>query len=1287
MSGPAQDLLLENLSREELEKLASVLADVIIVDAHVVQVEYTVVSIEYLEQIDLDQMITSVGGITDPLGQLKDWLTDMFNTIAEWIVSSVSSLIDNLWNSLIKPALDTISDLTSKIWDFIRESFESLSDTLSSIASTIQSVVIDPIMDALNWIGENIPRLADTLSSILSKATEFLRDLQQRISDIVSSVSDSLAALVDNMANSLINAVAETASRIGEVLSRITESVATITDTMIKSIKQAIDEIMEAVKNLPQYATTAVENIEAWIWENMPDWVKTFLEEAPKALNQVATTIQGFVNAVMNIPTWIKDIANLVSSGLQASWDQLVKFGEWLWGGLQSFATTIFDSVTAAAETLYDMITKAASKVNEIVQELLGDIFTKPFKILAEKADQIIGKLFGGGGELDVVFTLYTEIILQALPALIFVSVLKSIAKILPTTEISLEPLGLGGKLRVPIGDVVATVPATALDLYLSMIAGTAVGLSMNIMTPYQYMIRPRALEALSPHFEKSYGVEAFFEIPTLTEVREMLRRAMVKVKDFEKLIKGEVPEGYKQIYDTITKIFRLYGYPKWFLDYYFDLGKQFSMIMTDRFGTKRVIPFSPLFTVPTHAEVVRMLQRDVFMSPMEWARFVKIYGWSDDLAKLYYLYSFSYPGFEKLWEFMTRGISGMLWYEPPELAKKIFEKDAEWLGAGVPVPPRKLNFDYKALFTATNFYLKWIQKSNFSWFKKGAKLKYGDMEITIDFDWTADSWLLWDVAADIPGKIDARWMAKWALFDHLTSKANIEVPKAGATVRPLPETPFIDLVKKIVEPNLKTEIKMDLRPFCRLLIAHGLHPAWTPITAVAEAINALADERTLLRTGFINLFKEGFWTYEKIDELLAGFFIASFAVEYFDVEKQKWISGAINVPVRFLPAERKLLELRALMDRALDILRDYVKEINRAYAENVIEEVNEYMKGLNNAVSSINTWFKEQIKAITGKELELVVDKKYWSAYVHVIELYRSIYEIHRIRYWVGRTIGWIIYRLAYGYVKIEDYRHLVDTIKKYAKLLPNEEKLLYELGSMVIGIASREYIPTPSQLASIAEIIPAARRYIGKVFEERQVPREWWPLWTQYIVLKPFIDEVKKMVTRLTNLYEYFAIKEDDLRKALEKLKPFGYEDLEIDMIVYNAKLDATLRAYRELIGTPRELLVMAEYSPSARSVALGQVYKMIDALPVDPQTKEFIKKMWEEFIRIKPVHDEVKRYITELISDYAAGVIDDNTLKQELEQLKQWGLDDYEIQFYIWLAKRRRIRYEARRSYYSY
>ncbi|MEM2284565.1 MAG: hypothetical protein QXL29_08190, partial [Zestosphaera sp.] len=88
-------------------------------------------------------------------------------------------------------------------------------------------------------------------------------------------------------------------------------------------------------------------------------------------------------------------------------------------------------------------------------------------------------------------------------------------------------------------------------------------------------------------------------------------------------------------------------------------------------------------------------------------------------------------------------------------------------------------------------------------------------------------------------------------------------------------------------------------------------------------------------------------------------------------------------------------------------------------------------------------------------------------------------------------------------------------------------------------------------------------------------------------------------------------------------------------------------------------------------------------IDAMPVDAATKNTLKAMWEQFIRVRPVYDEVRRYVTELITDFVEDVITEADFINELNALKEWGLGDDEIMFYKAIAGMRKARRLKRRG----
>jgi len=1448
-------------------------------------------------------------GFTEFMNILQGLASRIWGGI-QWIGTQLTTAFQTLWGwiqSGLAQLANIIQGITSRIWEGLQWVGTQLANVVERVWDALQSVgswIESAISQLWGWIQTGLAQLTNAFTEVATRIWGGIQWLVNAVENIPSLITSAIEDMVKEIWGGIQWLGTQFANLITKVLQYLSD------------LGAHIEQLSRYIYRLGVIVTggfNSLINIPKELWSLVPDWFMN----AFNAIYNVFSTLGKYVS---DLPKFFSDLIGWVVQGLKSAWgtvwegiqwfaSQLMGGLSWLsqqiqgaWGAFQGFINWLAGAIKELASALWGALYKAGAFISDLLTEPLKAGLEGMGKSIAEALGRFKEALQGRQGEWDLFFGITMSFMPSWLVATVAPRFLKAVAGTLK-----------GVRFRVGIpGTNIQFNLSPAYFLYelgdklegLMNRFGEAILMGMGLVT---LLPLRRIYIGLWKHFFDTLGfADVPFEIPTAVQIRDVIRRSLFMVDNLKQLKEGKYTKEFSDVIERARWILEMRGYPTWFIHYWMDLGKVYSMSITDRFGTSRFIPFSPIFEIPSKSEIVRMLQRDVFASPMEWSRFVRVYGMSDDLARMFYMLSFEYPSFTQLWKFMVRGISGMLWYVPPDFIHRWFAQDAKWLGAGVPVAPYVLNYDYNALFKAIPFYLKWIQKSNFSWFRKGAKIRYGNMEIEIDFNWTADSWMLWDISADIPGKIDARWMAKWALFDYISTKSDISIPRVGEEVKAYPQTPFIDLMTNVVSKAMTSTVYMDLRPFCRLLVANGLHPAWVPITAVAEAINALSDERTLLRTGFIHLYKEGFWGFSDLDTLLNGFVTASFAVEYFDVVKRQWVGGAINVPVKFLPAERRLLELRAVMDRAYDILKDLARELGRAYAENIIQTHDTFKAELEEGIERVNSWFIQAMKQITGKEYPLKMDTPYWDSYAKVLDIYHMIYTYHRVRYWIGRILGWSIYRLAYGYVSVQDIKKIVKVFGTYGRLTDKEVELIEKVADMLAGVAGKQYIPTPSQLATIAEVIPSAVKKLPDVLKAHRVPESWWGLWSKYVEIKPIVDEVRKLLTvyeramkyrvdigelkeevikvaeeagwterelkilsmrvaveelieeakelrkqylptplslatlaeyvtvpaklvqevlqrrgvpkewvslwvqyvkvrpladearllataffkaerygvplgklkeeveeilkslgfteeelklrylratieamidewkeerkeyiptpsmlatiaeyipsarklitkvfearhvpeewrkiwvdyisikpiynelrtyltTVMTVYEHFVIDTDTFNQIIMKLSSYGYEEAELQLIINTAGLRRQYYAYREVIGTPRSLVAMAEYSPTARSVALGVVNEMIDALPVDTNTKKFLKAMWEEFIRIKPVYNEVRSYVSELIMDYAKGVISKQELLNELNTLKKWGLDDYEIQFYMYLAERRRLRYARSR-----
>jgi len=124
-------------------------------------------------------------------------------------------------------------------------------------------------------------------------------------------------------------------------------------------------------------------------------------------------------------------------------------------------------------------------------------------------------------------------------------------------------------------------------------------------------------------------------------------------------------------------------------------------------------------------------------------------------------------------------------------------------------------------------------------------------------------------------------------------------------------------------------------------------------------------------------------------------------------------------------------------------------------------------------------------------------------------------------------------------------------------------------------------------------------------------------------------------------------------------------------------SAQYEMWLRSWRELIGDVDRMVSLSEYSPRASKYALMTLDKMIKALPIPEEEKNELRAIWEEYIKNRPVKSEARSYIYQLINLYVDGLITEDVLKKELEEMKKWGFSDNEIMFYEAQASLRKAR----------
>jgi hypothetical protein len=372
---------------------------------------------------------------------------------------------------------------------------------------------------------------------------------------------------------------------------------------------------------------------------------------------------------------------------------------------------------------------------------------------------------------------------------------------------------------------------------------------------------------------------------------------------------------------------------------------------------------------------------------------------------------------------------------------------------------------------------------------------------------------------ADIPQRIDARWMYKWQV--------------------PTPTGVFDD------------------KELQRIVIARGLHPDWVDSVTIAEAMNALTEERTYARSGILNVYEAGYLTKDLADKILSNMT----TVKLLDKD----------VPVKMIDGERKLLLLRSDYDRAYKVIDTAWDALTRGMYENIYAK-NEVITQVSNVVKGISQ--------ILG--LNLVVDEKYLDAWLGSFNYRHEIFKVERIRYWL-RTFIWRVGDLAQSGADVDK---LIEDYAKKAHLTDEEKDLIKEItymfkdgyirdlkisgiiaklrsGAITIDKAKEElgkFIKDPDliealieskaktrtvstdKLISMMEYIPIDIQKLKQKMEIEGVPPDEQQLYIPYAVATEVAEEIGKVATELITDYVNGAITLDDLKKGLDDLATLG-------------------------------------------------------------------------------------------------------------------------------------------------
>jgi len=1279
-----------------------------------------------------------IGGITDPVGQLIQWLWEQISgaldilrltlegfirTTRDQIISAITTAINTLGSSLttiinsVLSVVNTISTNLLSLATSIEEWFNTISKSLTSLGLNITSALsyLTTIWDFLQKIGDiitnavsaglttildSIKKLRDllgevitTISNTISEAT---RTLQDWIAKALQGISGSISAMwtaLETLGITTINTITDSFTdfknwiwtwlqgafaTIHMGLTQLSTALQTFSTTIIEVIRESFGALTRWFEvELPKHFEAFLTGFGEY-WTKVETFFKERYNQLVRGVDDLTRTMQGFVNPLIQISQWLRgfpdifqDMVSGVIETLKGLWgwitktaiptlhtwlrdfyqltaNALIGLGTFLWEAISGLIKNLASFIIAGLGSIVEWAKGVGRETQTYLTNLILGITDTIAGGIESAYRQILTTITRGGrlGEfrawaiiLGSIFgsqfvARWIHLALQALG--------EAVNEVRIAPNVAIKIVGAGGETTLTLthrlGWILKHLAGEIKDypdlLGRAMIYGIASWLAEPMGRLLNYFMRD----------------EIPITLPDLPMIVEVTRR-YIPTRQFNKLL-------------SFLKYFMgLWGYPTEVVRWYSTKAHENYVTILDRFNIERRLPISLIYHLPTPSDFARMMVHDIFGPPLRplpsFKRAMKMVGMEEDIAKMYYMLHFRYPPLDKLWEFACRTSVGLAWVTVPPYKE-------EDLGATPALSPAGLNaFARNAEQVRTHlmglvdrvlkYYAKWHDYAVWSWMP----------------NWTADGLINLDMMADIPMRIDTRWMYKWMI---------------------IPDTEVF-----------------------RITTARAMHPDWIEPITVAECMNALMEERTYARTGLISSFKEGFLTETGLVRKLSHLTNVT-------------ILGR-SYPVRFLEGEVDLLALRARYDRALDILRDYARDLVRESAENIITWET-MIRNLSNLTRQV------------ARSLNIVIayDVGYWNLYRPVRDVLFTVRTTHRIRIWIRYMMRSILVRFSQGYLTKPEIDSLVEELTERGKLTADEKAMLKDVGEMMTSFFLRQtrargvlrrlsrgiisearaleeltklgldavtsqalieehaklYTVSIATLMSYADLIHIPEDLMKKKLQLMGVPEDEVTIILEVFKIKPIKSELATVVRRVLDDFGDGYLTEEETRG---RLKTLHQTERAINLLIEASKLEreAKIKKYRVdaiLMRLRRAEITIEEARRRLRE--LIRVEELIDALiernvrePLEEVRREYTlsvstllsyativpvpedllkKKMTTlgipeqeqsiilQVFGIRPIRDELATAVRKVLDSYEEALIDEDTCKQELTKLKK-------------------------------
>jgi len=271
-------------------------------------------------------------------------------------------------------------------------------------------------------------------------------------------------------------------------------------------------------------------------------------------------------------------------------------------------------------------------------------------------------------------------------------------------------------------------------------------------------------------------------------------------------------------------------------------------------------------------------------------------------------------------------------------------------------------------------------------------------------------------------------------------------------------------------------------------------------------------------------------------------------------------------------------------------------------------------------------------------------------------IDLYKKYIRVKPIKSDYKSLLSTARRALRYGVITEDVWKQYLANALNYG-FTEIEVSIQQQIADLEVAIQeSREYIPTPSTLATLAEYMTIPQDLIMKVFQARRIPQEWQGIWLQYITIRPIADDVRVLLTSYLRALRNGVTIPDDIDKQVKQyFSMVGITDTELKI----RELAVTLDTMTETIPTLSQLATMAEYI----EVPIDYVQKILVARRVE----KTYAQLWLQYISARTIASEVNTIVATTRRIYEYFSLTPDMLKQIEDIMRSGGWTAREIQLF--------------------